>query len=101
VPFAAPVQDAIVEGFIDLLIETPDGIELIDWKTDAVPPGAVEERLREYELQAGLYVLGVEAATQRRVTRLTYVFLDPQREASPGEPAVLAAAARQRLVSGV
>lgn len=55
------------------------------------------ERLKRYELQAGLYVLGLEAATGRRVTRVTYVFASPWVEVSPGEPAVLAAAAGGRL----
>ncbi|MCI0832534.1 MAG: UvrD-helicase domain-containing protein, partial [Chloroflexi bacterium] len=62
-PFAVRQDDAVLEGFVDLLIETDDGIELIDWKTDDVPAEAVEERLRQYELQAGLYVHGVQTAT--------------------------------------
>jgi ATP-dependent exoDNAse (exonuclease V) beta subunit len=97
VPFAWQEGSQLVEGFIDLVIETADGLEVVDWKTDAVPAAAVERRLVEYQPQAGLYVLGLEEATQRPVTRVTYVFLDPRREASPGEPAVLAAAARELL----
>jgi len=68
-PFVVTQDDAVLEGFVDLLIETADGIELIDWKTDHVPADAVEERLRQYELQAGLYVHGVQEATGRPVTR--------------------------------
>ncbi|HWC30828.1 MAG TPA: PD-(D/E)XK nuclease family protein, partial [Dehalococcoidia bacterium] len=99
VPFAF-VQDGItLEGFADLVLETDDGLEIVDWKTDAVPAAAVPERLRGYELQAGLYVLGLEAATGRRVTSVTYVFVDPGREASPGDPAQLAQAARERVTS--
>jgi ATP-dependent helicase/nuclease subunit A len=97
VPFAWQEGSQLVEGFIDLVIETADGLEVVDWKTDAVPATAVERRLVEYQPQAGLYVLGLEEATKRAVTRVTYVFLDPRREASPGEPAVLAAAARELL----
>jgi ATP-dependent exoDNAse (exonuclease V) beta subunit len=99
VPFAWQQGHQLVEGFIDLVIETPDGLEVVDWKTDAVPADAVERRLVEYEAQAGLYVLGLQEATHRPVSRVTYVFLDPQREASPGEPSVLAAAARALLES--
>jgi ATP-dependent helicase/nuclease subunit A len=97
VPFAVKLGDVIVEGFIDLVIETPDGIEIVDWKTDAVPEGGVDKRLEEYELQAGLYVLGIEEATAKPVQRLTYVFLDPQQERSPGEPADLKSKAREEL----
>ncbi|MCI0784013.1 MAG: UvrD-helicase domain-containing protein [Chloroflexi bacterium] len=96
-PFALRQDDAVLEGFVDLLIETDDGIELIDWKTDAVPAEAVEERLRQYELQAGLYVHGVQTATGRPVTSVTYVFASAKVEASPGEPAALAAAALAEL----
>ncbi|HEY5625165.1 MAG TPA: UvrD-helicase domain-containing protein, partial [Dehalococcoidia bacterium] len=96
-PFVVRQDGAVLEGFVDLLIETPDGIELIDWKTDRVPPDEVEERLRQYELQAGLYVHGVQTATGRPVTGITYVFASAKVEASPGEPAALAAAAVAEL----
>ena len=98
VPFAFLRDGLTVEGFIDLVIEAPDGsLEVVDWKTDAVPAAAVDRRLQEYRLQAGLYVLGLEAATKRTVSRLTYVFVDPDIERSPGDPRELAAAALQRL----
>jgi RecB family exonuclease len=98
VPFAFQQGGITVEGFIDLVIESEDGsLEVVDWKTDTVPVEAVVRRLQSYELQAGLYVLGVEAATQRPVSRLTYVFVDPNEERSPGEARWLAAKARERL----
>jgi ATP-dependent helicase/nuclease subunit A len=92
-PFVVRQDGVVLEGFVDLLIETADGIELIDWKTDHVKADAVEERLRQYELQAGLYVHGVQAATGRPVTRVTYVFASAKVEVSPGEPSALAASA--------
>jgi ATP-dependent helicase/nuclease subunit A len=99
VPFALPDGDLVLEGYVDLLIENGDGIEIVDWKTDQVAPAAVPQRLREYELQAGVYVLGIEAATRRSVTRVTYVFISAGREESPGEPAALAEAARHALAA--
>ena len=57
----------------------------------------VDERMRDYELQAGLYVHGLETATGRTVSRVTYVFAGPGVERSPGEPAALAKAALDRL----
>ncbi len=102
VPFALPHGNTILEGYVDLLIEGEDGsIEIVDWKTDHVPADAVEARLRDYELQAGVYVLGIEAATARPVSRVTYVFVSAGRSASPGEPAALKAAALQRLESAI
>jgi len=87
----------VLEGFIDLVLQTPDGIEIIDWKTDQISKGDVTKRLREYEPQAGLYVYGLESATGARVTRVTYVFASAKVEASPGDPSVLAEAARAYL----
>ncbi len=97
VPFVVHVDGAVLEGFVDLVIETPEGIEIIDWKTDSVAEDRVDERLRSYALQAGLYVLGVEAATRRPVRAVTYVFVQPGMERSPGAPADLAAMARNVL----
>jgi ATP-dependent helicase/nuclease subunit A len=97
VPFAFKQDGVIVEGFADLVIEHEDGIEIVDWKTDRVPGDAVPARLENYRTQAGLYVLGLRNATGRPVTRVTYVFVSPNREASIGEPSALAAAALQRL----
>jgi ATP-dependent helicase/nuclease subunit A len=99
VSFAAEFDGVILEGFADLIIETADGIEIVDWKTDDIPAAEVRERLREYELQAGLYVLGIESATGRPVTRVTYVFARAGLEQSPGEPASLSAGARAQLAS--
>ena len=99
VSFAAEFDGVILEGFADLIIETADGIEIVDWKTDDIPAAAVRERLRQYELQAGLYVLGIESATGRPVTRVTYVFARAGLEESPGEPASLSARARAQLAS--
>ncbi len=97
VPFAVQRDSVTVEGFIDMVIETDAGLEIVDWKTDGVPASAVPERLKQYELQAGLYVLGLEAATGRKVTAITYVFASSGVEASPGEPAALSAAAQARV----
>jgi ATP-dependent helicase/nuclease subunit A len=94
VPFAF-VQDGVtLEGFIDLVLEADDGsLEVVDWKTDHLREAEVAGRLERYRLQAGLYVLGLEAATGRQVRRVTYVFVAPGIEASPGEPETLASEA--------
>lgn len=97
VPFAFRADGVTVEGFIDLLLETPDGIEIVDWKTDAIAAEEVPKRLQQYELQAGLYVLGVEAATGRMPTRVTYVFVSAGVEVSLGDPAGL----RDRALHGL
>jgi ATP-dependent helicase/nuclease subunit A len=98
VPFAVQIDGTVLEGFIDLLIETSDGdIELVDWKTDQITEAEVGDRMREYETQAGLYVYGVEAATGRKVSAVTYVFAGPGVERSPGDPVGLSRAALAEL----
>lgn len=99
VPFAVQSGDVTLEGFIDLLIETPEGLEVVDWKTDQIPAADIDGRLGEYRLQAGLYVWGLQAATGRRVHRVTYVFAGAEREVSPGDPQELAEAAMRHLAS--
>jgi ATP-dependent helicase/nuclease subunit A len=104
VPFAVQVNGAVLEGFIDLLIESSDGIELVDWKTDQIGASEVDARLKEYETQAGLYVYGVEEATMRKVSGVTYVFAGANVERSPGDPAELSKAAQaelRRIASGI
>jgi ATP-dependent exoDNAse (exonuclease V) beta subunit len=97
VAFAAVDGDITLEGFVDLLLENEDGVEIVDWKTDAVPPEAIPRRVQDYMLQAGLYVLGIEAAIGRPVQRVTYVFVSSGEEVTPGVPADLAGRARERL----
>jgi ATP-dependent helicase/nuclease subunit A len=97
VPFAMESDGKVLEGFIDLVLQTPEGIEIVDWKTDQISADKVAERLREYEPQAGLYVYGLESATGAHVSRVTYVFASAEVEVSPGDPAALAAAAREYL----
>jgi ATP-dependent exoDNAse (exonuclease V) beta subunit len=97
VPFALERGGNVLEGFIDMVIEGPDGLEIIDWKTDRISKGEVQDRLKEYELQAGLYVHGLREATGLPVVSVTYVFASARVEASPGTPDELAQGALERL----
>ena len=76
----APATDEpdgpVIEGIIDLLIETPDGYTVVDYKTDAV--GDDEELTRamlRYRLQGATYSLAVERALGRPVSRCVFLFL--------------------------
>jgi ATP-dependent helicase/nuclease subunit A len=97
VPFGVLKDGVMLEGFVDLLIETAEGIEIVDWKTDQIGPEQVDERLKEYQTQAGLYVYGIEAATRKKVSAVTYVFASAEVERSPGDPAELSKAAQAEL----
>jgi ATP-dependent helicase/nuclease subunit A len=93
VPFALVADGKVLEGYVDMVLETDDGLEIIDWKTDAISGDQVRERLEQYELQAGLYVHGLETATGQHVTKVTYVFATPKVEEQMGDPAALRDAA--------
>jgi ATP-dependent helicase/nuclease subunit A len=73
---AAPVGATVVEGFIDLLYETPEGLVVVDYKTDAVPDdAAIEAALPQYRLQLATYALLVTRTTARPVAGAALVFL--------------------------
>src|SRR5262249_39741993 len=49
---AAPVGDTLLEGYIDLLYRTPDGLVVVDYKTDHLPDEpSVDARLAHYARQ--------------------------------------------------
>ncbi len=79
----APVDDLTVEGYIDLLYETDDGLVLVDWKTDALDPRTEQtEALARYGKQVQAYADVLEVALGRKVLRAELVFLS-DKEAVP------------------
>ena len=99
VPFAVEIDGTVVEGFVDMLVDGDGGLEIIDWKTDDITEAEVGRRMAQYELQAGLYVLGITRATGRPVRRVTYVFLSPGVERDMGDPGRLMDVAMARLAA--
>ncbi len=78
---AAPVGDRMIEGYIDLLVRTPDGLVIVDYKTDAVGGDAsVEARIDEYRLQLAAYAYALEATVGIPVVAGVLVF------ANDGDP---------------
>ncbi len=74
-PVGALVDGVVVEGFIDLLYQDPDGrLAILDYKTDAVAAGGVDARFDRYRLQGGVYALLTGRATGREVARIEFVF---------------------------
>ena len=81
--------DKLVEGFIDLLIDTPDGITIVDYKTDRLTTKQVQELGPEYEVQLGLYAWAVGETTGKPVREATLLFLRPQEERRFPDPQAL------------
>ncbi|MCH7788255.1 MAG: UvrD-helicase domain-containing protein [Acidobacteria bacterium] len=62
---AAPFEDRVIEGYIDLLIEGPDGLIVVDYKTDVADPAELETA---YGIQLASYAYCLEHSTGRNVT---------------------------------
>ncbi len=72
---AAPVGDRVIEGYIDLLIETPEGLVIVDYKTDTVGSEAeIDAKLATYELQGAAYAVALEESTGMTVVDCRFVF---------------------------
>ena len=72
---AAPVGDRTIEGYVDLLVETPDGLVIVDYKTDAVRSDAdADERLAHHRLQGAAYAVALSITTGLPVVGCHFVF---------------------------
>ena len=72
---AAPIDSRVIEGYVDLLVETPDGLVVVDYKTDSVrSEDDVDVKLGAYELQAAAYAVALEAVTGQSVIDCRFVF---------------------------
>jgi ATP-dependent helicase/nuclease subunit A len=80
VPVAAVVDGVTVEGFVDLLVETLEGLVVVDYKTDQVPTDAdVDAAMERYRIQGAAYALALERALNAPVARCVFVFARRRR----------------------
>ena len=78
---AAPIDEGVLEGFIDLLFEEDGELVLVDYKTDAIDANTTEYIANSrYREQAGSYALITEKVTQKRVKDVVFLFLRPKTE---------------------
>ncbi|HZQ29113.1 MAG TPA: UvrD-helicase domain-containing protein [Acidimicrobiales bacterium] len=82
-----PVGDTLLEGFVDLLYESPEGLVVVDYKTDALRSDAeIDRALDRYRWQGGAYALALERSLGRPVARCTFVFLAGSEARQRGLP---------------
>jgi ATP-dependent exoDNAse (exonuclease V) beta subunit len=73
------VDGVTIEGFIDLLYESPEGLVVVDYKTDVMAEGAgADQGAERYRLQGAAYVLALEQALGRPVVKCVFVFAQPR-----------------------
>ena len=74
-----PQDRMMIRSRIDVLIETPDGLQIVDYKTDRVREDGIEARAEMYRPQMEMYRKAIETITGRKVTAIHMVFLSARR----------------------
>lgn len=64
----------IVQGIIDLLLATPAGYLIMDYKTDRLPAGGLTELIDRYKEQMRYYAMAVETVMGRPVAAMYIYF---------------------------
>lgn len=68
-------ETLLLQGIIDCYFEEPDGLVLIDYKTDMIPPGGLAELIGRYRVQLDYYARTLEKLTGKKVKeRYLYLF---------------------------
>jgi len=68
-------ERVVVQGMIDALIEAPEGVWVVDFKTDAVSGEALQRRAEEYTAQMALYAQAVQRILRQPLAGALLVFL--------------------------
>ncbi len=73
---ATRVDGHTLEGYVDLVYRTDDGLVVVDYKTDAWRDETdLDAKVTRYRLQGASYALALEGATGERVSRCVFLFL--------------------------
>jgi len=70
-------ETIVIQGIIDMVIETPDGLIIIDFKTDAVTADEVPRRAGMYTEQLNLYADSAAKILNKPVVKKHLYFLQP------------------------
>jgi ATP-dependent helicase/nuclease subunit A len=85
---ADPMDRVMIRSRIDVLVETPAALEIVDYKTDAITAETLEPRVEFYRPQMSLYRDAVQAATGRPVAAVHLVFLTAREVVSDPQPPI-------------
>jgi ATP-dependent exoDNAse (exonuclease V) beta subunit len=73
---ATPVAGATLEGYVDLVYRRPDGLVVVDYKTDAWTDDAeLDAKVARYRVQGAAYAVALAQATGEPVAECVFVFL--------------------------
>ena len=79
---AAPVGDRVLEGYVDLLVRTADGLVIVDYKTDQWSgPVHSSKRVGRYRLQLAAYGAALSNALDEPIVGGILVRCSPRGDA--------------------
>jgi ATP-dependent helicase/nuclease subunit A len=74
-PVGAVIDGVLLEGFVDLLVRTPDGLVVVDYKTDQAPDdAAIDAAAAHYAPQGSAYALALQEVLREEVVGCVFVF---------------------------
>jgi len=73
-----PTDQVMLRGRMDVVIESPAGLIVIDYKTDRITPADVPSRTQFYQGQVDTYKNALAKITNQPISRVCLAFLSPQ-----------------------
>ena len=73
-------ETVVVQGVIDAVLDTDDGLWIIDYKTDSVTTQYLPQVVRNYTPQVAMYAYAAEQILGMPVKRVSLVFLTAGKE---------------------
>jgi len=74
---AASFGERVLEGYIDLVYRSSEGLVVVDWKTDVITDDAdIAAKVDRYRLQGAAYAAALQAVTGETVARMVFVFMN-------------------------
>ena len=75
---AAPLGDTLLEGYVDLLVRTPDGLVLVDYKTDHAPDeSSMHAKVLLYRAQLATYGVALQTVLGEPIVEARLIFCRP------------------------
>jgi len=75
VDLLGPEAQILVRGIIDLFYETPQGVVIVDYKTDKVTKTTIQDQAMKYAVPMALYQKAIEAICKKKVIKKVVYFL--------------------------
>ena len=78
-PITDPLDQIMIRGRIDLLVPTPRGLSIVDYKTDNVGGQEMNERVETYSRQMRFYAQAIKKVAKVPIAAIHLIFLRPRQ----------------------